>query len=62
MKDYIGWAIALGTTVLIWKLHTTLHKGLLQLWRYAKGHTEFSGPTAPAPAPEEPPRTAVAAR
>jgi hypothetical protein len=37
IKDYLGWATGLVTTALIWKLHTALHKGLVQLWRYGLG-------------------------
>ena len=41
MKDYVGWAVALVFVWLIWMLHTTVHKGLLQLWRYTQGETKF---------------------
>jgi len=50
VMDYLGWATGLAATILIWKLHTALHKGLVQLWRYTQGHTRFdrSKPTQPA--------------
>jgi hypothetical protein len=37
IKDYLGWATGLVTTALVWKLHTAVHKGLVQLWRYGLG-------------------------
>jgi len=46
---------------LLWKLHTSLHKGLVQLWRYTQGHTRFdraraTQPVKPArPVPPVPP-------
>jgi hypothetical protein len=41
VKDYVGWAIGLLVTILIWKVHTAVSKGLVQLWRYGKGCTAF---------------------
>ena len=35
IKDAVGYAGGLLVTMLIWKLHTTVHKGLLEMWRYA---------------------------
>lgn len=43
LKDYVGWAVGLFVTILIWKVHTAVSKGLLQLWRYGKGCTAFQG-------------------
>ena len=37
VKDAVGYAAGLAVCVLIWKLHTTVHEGLLQMWRYTKG-------------------------
>ncbi len=37
VKDYVGYAAGLLVSVLGWKLHTTLHKGIVQLWRYTGG-------------------------
>ena len=48
LKDYLGWATGLVTVALIWKLHTAVHKGLVQLWRYGKGGTQFSPKPTPA--------------
>jgi hypothetical protein len=37
LKDYLGYAVGLVATVLVWQLHTTVHLGLVQMWRYTKG-------------------------
>ena len=39
VKDIIGYATGLLTSILGWKLHTRVHKGLVQLWRYTKSQT-----------------------
>ena len=36
-KDAIGYATGLVVTILGWQLHTRVHKGLVQMWRYTKG-------------------------
>jgi hypothetical protein len=36
ITDMVGYGTGLVVTVLIWKLHTAVHKGLIQLWRYTK--------------------------
>ena len=41
INDQIGWATGLVTTALIWKLHTAVHKWLVQLWRYGRGGAQF---------------------
>lgn len=37
IKDWIGFATGLVVSVLVWQLQTTIHSGLLQLWRYTGG-------------------------
>jgi hypothetical protein len=32
----MGYGIGLFATVLLWKLHTSVHQGLVQLWRYTR--------------------------
>jgi threonine/homoserine/homoserine lactone efflux protein len=34
LKDAVGYLTGLGAAVLLWMLHTTIHKGLVQMWRY----------------------------
>jgi hypothetical protein len=41
LKDYIGWGIGVLATAIVWSIHTSVSKGLLQVWRYGKGGTEF---------------------
>lgn len=36
IKDIIGYLTGLGITILLWRLHTSIHTGLLQLWRYTR--------------------------
>ena len=50
LKDYTGWAAGLVISILVWKLHTVVAKGLVQLWRYGKGGEPFT-PPKPVPAP-----------
>ncbi len=37
IKDMVGYLAGLVVSILVWKLHTTLHRGLLQMWRYTRG-------------------------
>lgn len=37
IKDALGHLTGLVVSILVWKLHTTVHRGLLQMWRYTKG-------------------------
>jgi hypothetical protein len=37
LKNYIGYFVGLVVTILVWQLHTTVHRGLVQMWRYTKG-------------------------
>ncbi len=39
VKDLVGYLIGLAVTILAWRLHTTVHKGLIQMWHYTKGET-----------------------
>lgn len=36
ITDLLGYAVGLFATVLVWRLHTTVHRGLIQLWRKTK--------------------------
>jgi hypothetical protein len=36
IPNLLGYAGGLFTAILVWKLHTTIHRGLIQLWRYTK--------------------------
>ncbi|HET7105903.1 MAG TPA: hypothetical protein VFI38_03770 [Candidatus Acidoferrum sp.] len=36
IPNLMGYATGLFTTILVWRLHTTIHRGLIQLWRYTK--------------------------
>lgn len=50
VKNLLGWATGLVVTVLVWKIHTGLEKGLVELWRYGHGSTKFKPkPTVPEP-------------
>jgi hypothetical protein len=40
-KNYLGWAIGLLATALVWALHTRVHRGLVEMWRYTQGATQF---------------------
>jgi hypothetical protein len=40
-KSYFAWAIGLIVTIIVWKAHTIVNKGLVQLWRYGRGGTAF---------------------
>jgi hypothetical protein len=37
LKDAVGFLSGLVVTSLLWKLHTVIHKGLIQMWRYTTG-------------------------
>jgi hypothetical protein len=37
IKDLIGYAGGLVLSLMAWRLHTTIHKGIVQLWRYTGG-------------------------
>jgi hypothetical protein len=56
IKDMLGYATGLATAVLAWQMHTRVHKGIVQLWRYTKG-LQSSAKTEPA---ETRGRTAIA--
>jgi hypothetical protein len=51
LMDYVGWATGLVVSILGWKLHTTIHKGLVQLWRYTQGASAFGKEPPPGAAP-----------
>ena len=34
--DVVGYGLGVVGAVLVWRLHTTIHRGLLQLWRYTR--------------------------
>lgn len=36
-KDWLGHLIGFIVSCLVWNLHTTIHKGLIQMWRYTRG-------------------------
>jgi len=38
---YLAWGIGLVVTIIVWKAHTIVDKGLVQLWRYGRGGTSF---------------------
>jgi hypothetical protein len=54
IKDVLGYATGLVVAALAWQLHTTVHKGIVQLWRYTGGdETRSPAPSravGPAPA------------
>jgi len=37
ITDLIGYAGGVVVAVLVWRLHTTVHRGLIQMWRYTMG-------------------------
>jgi hypothetical protein len=37
IKDWVGYLVGLVVSVLAWRLQTTVHSGLLQMWRYTGG-------------------------
>lgn len=37
LTDLIGYFTGVVTACLVWSLHTTIHKGIIQMWRYTKG-------------------------
>ena len=37
IKDVMGYGLGLVVTILVWQLHTRVHKGLVQMWRYTTG-------------------------
>lgn len=37
IKDSVGYLSGLAVSFLAWRLHTTIHKGLVQMWRYTGG-------------------------
>jgi hypothetical protein len=42
IKDWIEYPVGLVVSILVWRLHTTVHSGLLQTWRYTGGaHTAY---------------------
>jgi hypothetical protein len=50
IKDYVGYAMGLLVAASVWQLHTTVHKGIVQMWRYTGGQGTGA---AEAPAPGE---------
>jgi len=49
IKDWIGYVGGLVVCVLVWRLQTTIHTGLLQMWRYTGGlNTSYSPPAVKA--------------
>jgi hypothetical protein len=48
LKDWIGFAFALVITGLIWSLHTHVHRGLVQMWRYSAGEDRWNDKVANA--------------
>lgn len=38
--DALGYLIGLVASILGWRLHTKLHKGLFQMWKYTRGWKE----------------------
>jgi hypothetical protein len=41
IKDWLGYAGGLAASCFVWKLHTVVHRGLVQMWRYTTGWREF---------------------
>jgi hypothetical protein len=41
LKTYFAWAVGLLVTIILFKVHTIVNKGLIQLWRYGRGGTAF---------------------
>lgn len=37
LKDWLGYGMGLVATVFAWMLHSRVHLGLVQMWRYTKG-------------------------
>jgi hypothetical protein len=37
VKDVIGYLAGLAGSLLAWQIHTRVHRGLVQMWRYSKG-------------------------
>ena len=35
--DWLGYLTGLVVSCLVWSLHTTIHKGIIQMWHYTKG-------------------------
>ena len=45
-KTYLAWAIGLVVSMIVFKAHTIVNKGLVQLWRYGRGDTAFKPSTS----------------
>ena len=37
LTDRLGYLVGLAAGCLIWSLHSTIHKGLIQMWHYTRG-------------------------
>jgi len=37
IKDVLGYLMGLVVSCIVWQIHTRIHRGLIQMWRYAKG-------------------------
>ena len=37
IKDILGYLMGVIVSCLVWQVHTRVHRGLIQMWRYAKG-------------------------
>ena len=58
VKDFVGYAAGLLVSALVWKLQTTIHKGIVQMWRYTGGKgtvAEAGGTGSRAPGTPPPP-------
>ena len=49
LKSYLGWAIGLAVTIILFRAHTIVNSGLVQLWRYGRGSTAFKPEQAENP-------------
>ena len=38
VKDWVGYLVGLLASILVWVLHTTVHRGLIQMWRHTLGN------------------------
>ena len=42
IKDLFGFLIVLAGVIIVWRLHTRVHRGLIQMWRYTQGGERWS--------------------
>jgi hypothetical protein len=62
MKDWAGCLTGIVVAVLVWMLHTTVHRGLIQMWRHTLGNkSTFQEPAKRPKHPKPPKQEAVAA-